>query len=84
MAVKKGSGNVYADLELPDAELMLIKAKLVAKISEIIRSKGWTKQEAATVLKMALPQLSNMFRGHFRNISEVDIRGYLAKLNSEQ
>ena len=36
--IHEGSGNVYADLGYPDAEEMLIKARLVRKISEIVRS----------------------------------------------
>ena len=32
--IHKSSGNVYADLGYPDAEEMLIKARLVRKISE--------------------------------------------------
>jgi len=38
--IHEGSGNVYADLGYRDAEEMLVKAKLVRKISEIIRSRG--------------------------------------------
>jgi len=38
--IHEGSGNVYADLGYPDAEEMLSKARLVWKISEIVRSKG--------------------------------------------
>ncbi len=34
--VHTGSGNVYRDLGYPDADEMLVKAQLVAKISEII------------------------------------------------
>ena len=35
--VEKGTGNVYADLGYGDAEEMLIKAQLVAKIAEILQ-----------------------------------------------
>lgn len=38
--IHEGRGNVYADLGYRNAEEMLIKAKLVHKISEIVRSKG--------------------------------------------
>ena len=31
--VQAGSGNVYADIGVPDAEAMLIKAQLVTKIA---------------------------------------------------
>jgi hypothetical protein len=35
--VESGSGNVFADLGLPDAEEHLLKAKLVSRIDAIIR-----------------------------------------------
>jgi len=37
--VYRGSGNVFADLELPDAEEMLVKAELVRQIYEVIRKR---------------------------------------------
>jgi predicted XRE-type DNA-binding protein len=68
--IHEGSSNVYADLGYPDAEEMLIKAKLVRKISEIVRSKGLTQVEAAKVLGLTQPKVSALFRGQFRGISE--------------
>jgi predicted XRE-type DNA-binding protein len=35
--IEQSSGNVYADLGMADAQEMLIKAKLGAKIGEIIQ-----------------------------------------------
>jgi len=78
--VERGSGNVYADLGLADADEMLVKARLVTKIREIIKARGWTQQEAAQVLGMAQPKLSNMLRGRFRGISEAKLMGCLARL----
>ena len=41
--IHEGSRNVYADLGYPNAEEMLIKAKLVSKIADIVRGKGLTQ-----------------------------------------
>ena len=70
IVVEKGSGNVYADLGYPDADEMLIKAKLVSKISEIVRGKGLTQVEIAKVLGLPQPKVSALLRGQFRGISE--------------
>lgn len=78
--VERGSGNVYADLGLPGADEMLVKARLVTKIREIIKARGWTQQEAAQVLGMPQPKLSNMLRGQFRGISEAKLMECLARL----
>jgi len=68
--IEKSSGNVYADLGLPDAEEMLVKARLAAKIGEIIKHRHLTQQQASDILGMPQSKISNMLRGNFRGISE--------------
>jgi len=68
--IEKSSGNVYADLGTHDAEEMLVKARLAAKISEIIKHRHLTQQEASDILGMPQSKISNMLRGNFRGISE--------------
>ena len=48
IAIEPGSGNVYADLGLPDAQEMLVKAKLASKIAEIIQRQKLTQQQSAS------------------------------------
>ncbi|EHW7386054.1 XRE family transcriptional regulator [Escherichia coli] len=81
--IHEGSTNVYADIGLPDADEMLVKAQLVTKIREIIKAKGWTQQEAADVLHMTQPKLSKMLRGQFRGISEAKLLDCLARLGRD-
>jgi predicted XRE-type DNA-binding protein len=78
--IERGSGNVYADLERPGADEMLVKAQLAAKIGEIIKARKWTQQQAANVLGITQPKLSNMLRGQFRGVSETKMLECLAKL----
>jgi len=68
--IEKGSMNVYADLGVADAEEMLVKAQLAAKIAEIIKLRNLTQTQAASLLGMTQPKLSNLLRGRFRGISE--------------
>ena len=68
--VEMGTGNVYADLGFADADEMLIKAQLVSKIAEIIKRKGLTQTQAAQLLGMPQPKLSNLLSGRFRGVSE--------------
>ena len=81
--IEKGSGNVYADLGIPDADEMLVKAQLAMKIGEIIKTRGWTQQEAASVLDMTQPKLSKMLRGQFRGISEAKMMECLVRLGRD-
>ena len=68
--IEKGSMNVYADLGVANAEEMLVKAQLSMKIAEIIKLRKLTQTQAASLLGMTQPKLSNMLSGRFRGISE--------------
>ena len=81
--VELGSGNIYADLEHPDAAEMQIKACLAAKIGEIIKSRRLTQSSAAEILGMPQPKLSGMLRGHFRGISETKMLDCLNRLGRD-
>ncbi len=81
--VEKSGGNVFADLGVPDADEMLVKAKLASKISEILMARGWSQIEAAEVLGLPQPKLSNMLRGHFRGISEAKMMDCLTRLGRD-
>jgi predicted XRE-type DNA-binding protein len=74
------SANVYEQLGFPDAEAMLVKADLVVKISEILRERGWSQQQAAKVLGLTQPKLSKMLRGQFRGISEIKMMDCFLRL----
>ena len=45
--VERGSGNVFADLDVPDADAHLLKAELVSRIDTIVRQRRITQIEAA-------------------------------------
>lgn len=82
MNFEKSSGNVYHDLDMPNAEEMHIKAQLVSRIGKIIKLRGWTQKRAADVLGMTQPKLSKMLSGQFRGISEAKMLDCLARLGS--
>ena len=81
--IKESSGNVYADLGMLDADKMMVKAQLANKIEEIIKSRKWTQQYAAEVLRMTQSKLSMMLRGQFRGISEAKMLDCLARLGRD-
>ena len=67
--IERGSGNVFADLGLPDADAHLLKAELVARIDGIIRQRGLKQVEAAKLLGLSQPDVSRLLRGNFREYS---------------
>ncbi len=67
--VERGSGNVFADLRLPDADAHLLKAGLVSRIDAIIRQRGLAQTQAARLLGLSQPDVSRLLRGGFRGYS---------------
>lgn len=81
--VEVGSGNVYADLGYPDSESMLIKAKLAAKIAEIVQRRGLTQTRTAEILGLTQPKVSAILKGRFRGISEHRLLECLTRLGRD-
>ncbi|MCL2875478.1 MAG: helix-turn-helix domain-containing protein [Betaproteobacteria bacterium] len=78
--VWESSGNVFADLGLPDAEKLKIKTGLVIEIRKAMRRLGLTQQEAARRMGITQPKVSDMMRGDFSNISERKLMDCLNRL----
>lgn len=67
--IERSSGNVFADLGIPDADVHLLKAELVTRIDRIIRKRGLKQIEAAKLLGLSQPDVSRLLRGDFREYS---------------
>ncbi|MFU2315108.1 helix-turn-helix domain-containing protein [Rahnella sp. PCH160] len=81
--VEISSGNVYADIDLPDAEEMLVKAQLAQKIGELMQNRRLTQAAAAKLFGMTQPKVSALLRGQFRGISEAKMIECLNKLGRD-
>ena len=81
--IEHGSTNVYADLGLPDAGEMLVKAQLATKIGEIVKRRKLTQIQAAELLGITQPKLSGLLRGQFRGISEAKMLECLTRLGRD-
>lgn len=78
--VEMGSGNVFADIGLPDADKLKIKSGLVIEITKAVRKLGLTQDEAARRMGIAQPKVSGMLRGDFANLSERKLMDCLNRL----
>ncbi|MDP2954904.1 MAG: helix-turn-helix transcriptional regulator [Longimicrobiales bacterium] len=81
--VVEGSGNVFADLGLPNAEELLAKAQLASAISDIIEERALTQAEAARVLGTTQPKVSNLVRGRFEGFSLERLARFLNTLDRD-
>jgi predicted XRE-type DNA-binding protein len=65
----KSSGNVFADIGVPDAQEHLAKADLVIGIAKLIKAKGLSQSQAGALIGAAQPDVSRLLRGHFEGFS---------------
>jgi predicted XRE-type DNA-binding protein len=64
-----GSGNVFADLGLPNAEEEAVRASLVLHLANELESRGLTQRDAAKLLGVDQPTVSRIMRGRFERFS---------------
>ena len=69
MKVEVGSGNIFADLGLPDADELLLKSQIVVALHRLIKARKLTQTAAAKRIGIGQPDLSNVLRGRFRGYS---------------
>jgi predicted XRE-type DNA-binding protein len=67
--ITPSSGNVFADLGLPNSEKCLEKADIVIQIVQIIKQRKLTQVETAKLLGIDQPQVSALMRGRFYRFS---------------
>lgn len=80
MIFEKSSGNVFRDLELPDAEERLEKSNLAVEISRTIIDRGLTQREAAEIMGIDQPKVSAVIRGNLKGFSLERLIGLCKKL----
>jgi predicted XRE-type DNA-binding protein len=80
---ERSSGNVFADIGLPNAEEHLIKAQLVFKIDGLLKGRGLRQAQAAKLLGVKQPDISKMLRGDFRQFSVERLMRFLVALGQD-
>ena len=79
--VTLSSGNVFADLGLPNPEEHRVKATIALSIAEMISKRGLTQEEAAKVLGLSQPNISNLVRGRIEKFTIDRLMRYMRKLD---
>jgi predicted XRE-type DNA-binding protein len=81
--ITKSSGNVFADIGIPNAEDHLLKAELVREIALTMKEQGLTQTAAARVFRTTQPDVSKMLKGHFRQFSVERLMRFLVLLGRD-
>ena len=77
------SGNVFADLGFPNAERELARAKLTARIYQILKDRKLTQTEAARLLGTTQPQVSALMRCRPVSVSVGRLMEFLTALGQD-
>ena len=77
------SGNVFADLNIPEPSLYLAKAQLAHQICTIIQSRNLTQVEAAAILGINQPKVSALTRGNLDGFSSDRLFRFLNLLDQD-
>jgi predicted XRE-type DNA-binding protein len=81
--VHDSSGNVFADLGLPDPEERMGKAKLAHTICELINAEGLSQKAVAARLGIDQPKVSALMRGKLRDFSTERLMRFVIALDRD-
>ena len=65
----RGSGNIYRDFDVPDADVRQLKANLAAEIIKTLDKKGLTVRKAQSLTGIDAGDFSRVRNADFRRIS---------------
>ena len=80
---EEGSGNVFADLGLDDADELFARSQIGFHVYQIIRDRDLKQREAAELLGIAQPDVSHLMNGHFSRFTTDKMLDFLKRLNQK-
>src|SRR5690349_19689742 len=81
--IEESSGNVFADLGLPNPEESLVKAELAVQINMLIKKRKLNQTDAAKLLGLDQPKVSALSRGRLSGFSVERLFKLLSILNQD-
>jgi len=67
--VEEGSGNLFADVGLPNPEEALAKAEIARQVNRILAERGLNQGQAGALLRIAQPRVSDLARSRLGKFS---------------
>lgn len=81
--VFQGSGNIFADLELPEPETLLLKARIVGQLYRLFTTRKLTQAKAGELMGITQPEVSRLFKGRFSEYSVERLMGFLTAFDQD-
>jgi predicted XRE-type DNA-binding protein len=79
--IEESSGNVFADLGLPDADELFSRAKLGFHVYQLLEARGLKQREMAQLLGIKQPEVSHLMNGHFNRFTTDKLLEFLRRLD---
>jgi predicted XRE-type DNA-binding protein len=83
LEVHDSGENLFADLGLPEAETHFVKAQIVAELYRLVRERNLTQTKAGDLMGVSQPEISRMFKGHFREYSVDRLMAFLTAFDRD-
>lgn len=81
--VEASSGNVFADLGIPNPDRELLKASLTLQIFKALKARNLTQAQAGKLLSIPQPHVSDLLNGRARAFSAERLMEFLAALGHD-
>jgi len=81
--VHETKGNIFADLGLPDADAHFLKAQIVAELFRLTHGRKLTQAKAGALMGVSQPEVSRLFKGHFREYSVERLMEFLTAFDRD-
>jgi predicted XRE-type DNA-binding protein len=81
--VYESTSNIFADLGLPDADSHFLKAQLVAELYRLTNERKLTQTKAGELMGVSQPEVSRLFKGHFREYSLERLMSFLTAFDCD-
>ena len=79
--IEKGSGNVFADLDLPGADELFARAQIGFHVFKILEERNLKQREIAALLRIPQPEVSHLMNGHSSRFTTDKLLDFLKRLN---
>lgn len=79
--VHESAANIFADVGRPDADSHYLKAQLVAELYRLTGERKLSQAKAADLMGITQPEVSRLFKGHFREYSVDRLLRFLTAFN---
>lgn len=80
---EKSSGNVFADLEIKNAEELQARAMIGSHIIRLLKEKHMKQRDLAELLGVKQAEISHLLNGHFSRFTTDKLLDFLKRMDQK-